>query len=200
MNQFESVKAAVTPRQVAEHYGLRVLRNGMTCCPFHQDKHPSMKVDDRYYCFGCHQTGDVIDFVSRLFSLTPYQAARKLAEDFGLHPAPDGAAALPVPKHPPAESARQREGRCVSALTACEQQLKRWKECYAPPDPEADWDARYTTACALLPQISYMLECLTSADAAERAWMADELQHDQTLEKISRILTDHAVDDAGMAA
>ena len=88
----------------------------------------------------------------------------------------------------------------MSALTACEQQLKRWKECYAQPDPEADWDARYTTACALLPQISYMLECLTSADAAERAWMADELQHDQTLEKISRILTDHAVDDAGMAA
>ena len=200
MNLFSQIKAAVTTRQAAEYYGLKVRRNGMTCCPFHQDKHPSMKVDERYYCFGCHQTGDVIDFVSRLFGLTPYQAALKLAEDFGLHPAPDGAAALPVPTRQPAESAREQEKRCASALAAYEQLLENWKACYAPLDPETDWDARYITACALLPQISYMLECLTSADAAERAWMADELQHDQTLEKISRILTDHAVDDAGMAA
>ena len=32
MKRFESVKVAVTPRQAAEHYGLRVLPNGMTCC------------------------------------------------------------------------------------------------------------------------------------------------------------------------
>ena len=200
MNLFSQIKAAVTTRQAAEYYGLKVSRNGMTCCPFHQDKHPSMKVDERYYCFGCHQTGDVIDFVGHLFGLTPYQAALKLAEDFGLHPSPSNAAALPVPTRQPAESAREREKRCASVLTAYEQLLKNWKACYAPLNPEADWDARYITACALLPQISYMLECLTSADAAERAWMADELQHDQTLEKISCILTDHAVDDAGMAA
>lgn len=200
MNLFSQIKAAVTTRQAAEYYGLKVSRNGMICCPFHQDKHPSMKVDERYYCFGCRQTGDVIDFVSCLFGLTTYQAAQKLAEDFGLHPSPSNAAALPIPTHQPAESARDREKRCVSVLTAYEQLLKSWKECYAPSEPESDWDMRYITACALLPQISYMLECLTSADAAERAWMADELQHDQTLEKISRILTDHAVDDAGMAA
>ena len=88
MNLFSQIKAAVTTRQAAEYYGLKVSRNGMTCCPFHQDKHPSMKVDERYYCFGCHQTGDVIDFVGRLFGITPYQAALKLAEDFGLHPSP----------------------------------------------------------------------------------------------------------------
>lgn len=101
------------------------------CCPFHQDKQPSMKVDDRYYCFSCHQTGDVIDFVGRLFGLTPYQAALKLAEDFSLHPSPSNAAALPVPTPQPAESAREREGRCVSVLTAYEQLLNSWKECRA---------------------------------------------------------------------
>lgn len=200
MNLFSQIKATITTWQAAERYGLKVSRNGMTCCPFHQDKHPSMKVDDRYYCFGCHQTGDVIDFVSRLFSLTPYQAARKLAEDFGLHPAPDGAAALPVPKNSPAESACQREGRCVSVLTGYERQLKSWKEHYAPTDPEADWDARYTTACALLPQISYMLECLTSADAAERARMADKLLHGQTLEQIRCMVAAHAADDTARTA
>lgn len=86
MNIFAYVKAAVTTRQAAIFYGLEVSANGMTCCPFHPDKHPSMKVDERYYCFGCHQTGDVIDFVGHLFGMMPYQAARKLAEDFGLHP------------------------------------------------------------------------------------------------------------------
>jgi len=37
-------------------------------------------------------------------------------------------------------------------------------------------------------------------DPAERAWMADELLHDQTLDKIRCILTGHAADDADMAA
>ena len=32
MSVFETIKAAVTPRQAAETYGLRVLPNGMTCC------------------------------------------------------------------------------------------------------------------------------------------------------------------------
>ena len=49
MNQFESVKAAVPLRQAAETYGLRVLRNGMTCCPFHEDRHPSMKLNKDYF-------------------------------------------------------------------------------------------------------------------------------------------------------
>ena len=33
-NIFTTVKAAVTAKQAAEYYGLKVSRNGMTCCPF----------------------------------------------------------------------------------------------------------------------------------------------------------------------
>ena len=62
MNVFEAVKQSVTTRQAAEHYGIRVGRNGMACCPFHHDKTPSMKLDRRYHCFGCGADGDVIDF------------------------------------------------------------------------------------------------------------------------------------------
>ena len=61
MNVFESVKENVTARQAAEMYGIRVNRNGMACCPFHDDKNPSMKVDKRFHCFGCQEDGDVID-------------------------------------------------------------------------------------------------------------------------------------------
>ena len=70
MNQFESVKAAVPLRQAAETYGLSVSRNGMTCCPFHEDRHPSMKLnEDYFFCFGCGASGDVIDFTARLFGI-----------------------------------------------------------------------------------------------------------------------------------
>ena len=44
MNVFEAVKQSVTTRQAAERYGIRVGRNGMCVCPFHEDKNPSMKV------------------------------------------------------------------------------------------------------------------------------------------------------------
>ena len=71
MNVFEAVKQSVTTRQAAEHYGVRVGRNGMCVCPFHADKNPSMKVDRRFHCFGCQADGDVIDFVSRLESCQP---------------------------------------------------------------------------------------------------------------------------------
>ena len=43
---FEVVKQSVTVREAAEMYGIAVGRGGMACCPFHDDRHPSMKVDE----------------------------------------------------------------------------------------------------------------------------------------------------------
>ena len=67
MNLFEKVKALISARTVISDYGVKISKNGMACCPFHNDKHPSMKVtDDHYHCFGCGAHGDVISFVARL--------------------------------------------------------------------------------------------------------------------------------------
>ena len=52
MNIFEQVKESITTKQAAIHYGINVNQNDMVCCPFHNDRHPSMKVSERYYCFG----------------------------------------------------------------------------------------------------------------------------------------------------
>ena len=76
---FEVVKQSVTAREAAELYGIAVGRGGMACCPFHDDRHPSMKVDTRFHCFGCGADGDVIDFTARLYDLSPKEAAEKLA-------------------------------------------------------------------------------------------------------------------------
>lgn len=84
MNLFESVKSSITTREAAEHYGIHVGRSGMCRCPFHNDRIPSMKADERFHCFGCQADGDVISFTSRLFDLSPKDAALKLASDFGI--------------------------------------------------------------------------------------------------------------------
>ena len=85
MNIFKSVKEAVSVMDAASFYGIKVNRSGLCICPFHNDKTPSMKVDIRYYCFACGATGDVIDFVSKLFGLSAYDAAKKIASDFNIN-------------------------------------------------------------------------------------------------------------------
>lgn len=71
---------------VAEHYGFEVSR-GVILCPFHDDKKPSLKVypgTRGWHCFVCGCGGSVIDFVTKLFNLTPRQAAIRLDNDFRL--------------------------------------------------------------------------------------------------------------------
>jgi DNA primase len=52
---------------VSRHTKLRPSGRSLTgCCPFHDDRKPSLVVTDDiglYYCHGCHATGDVIDFL-----------------------------------------------------------------------------------------------------------------------------------------
>lgn len=84
MNIFKSVKEAVSTADAASFYGIKVNRSGLCSCPFHNDRTPSMKVDIRYYCFGCGAKGDVVDFVSRLYGLSPLDAAKKIASDFNV--------------------------------------------------------------------------------------------------------------------
>lgn len=84
MNIFKSVKEAVSTVDAASFYGIKVNRSGLCNCPFHNDRTPSMKVDIRYYCFGCGARGDVVDFVSRLYGLSPLDAAKKIAADFNV--------------------------------------------------------------------------------------------------------------------
>ena len=87
MNLFQTVKYGASCREAAERYGVSVNRQGKAPCPFHNDRHPSLYVaDNHYYCFACGEHGDVIDFVSKLFQLSLYDAARKLAADFHLTP------------------------------------------------------------------------------------------------------------------
>lgn len=74
-------------REVAAFYGFQEDRRHLCLCPFHKDRHPSMRIypnDKGFYCFSCGQGGDVITFVAALFNLHNEEACRKLIEDFSL--------------------------------------------------------------------------------------------------------------------
>lgn len=182
-NIFTTVKAAVTTRQAAETYGLKVNRNGMTCCPFHEDRHPSMKVEERYYCFGCHETGDVIDFTAKLFGLTPYEAAQKLAWDFHIDPTtPPSPAAAAMKKQ--AAKVRQGEALCIKVLVDYEATLRRWKEQYAPSSPDAPWDDRFVEACKMLDSVTAMIDILFMPDAEMRKRLVQKIMNDNTIQRL----------------
>ncbi len=138
MTLFELVKQNICVPDAAKHYGLQVNRNGMCRCPFHEDRHPSMKLNERYfYCFGCGATGDVIDLVARLFDLSSFEAAQKLAQDFGIDPdKPPAATALPKPERPLLKAYRQEEVRCLRVLCDYLHLLESWKVQYAPKRPK----------------------------------------------------------------
>jgi len=101
MNLYETIKAAVTTRQAAESFGIGVSKHGMAKCPFHDDHHPSLKLDKRYYCFACGESGDVIDFTAKIFGISVHSAVIKLARDFGINPRPPTQMNIPVPNAEP---------------------------------------------------------------------------------------------------
>ena len=175
---FEAVKQAVPTRQAAESYGVRVGRNGMVCCPFHDDKHPSMKVDRRFHCFGCQADGDVIDFTARLFGLNKKEAALKLAEDFSVSfdaKGHDPPLRRPVRRKIREELRyRQAEQKCFRVLCDYLHLLERWEKEYAPQTPEETWNPLFLEALQKKPYIEYLLDVLLSGSMEERASVVAE--------------------------
>lgn len=192
MRIYDNVKAAVTVGDAAERYGLRVSRNGMTRCPFHDDHTPSMKVDDRYYCFGCQATGDVIDFTARLFGLNNYEAAQKLAADFRVSAErPSVETRLHAPQYPQVRSFRQDETLCLSVLTEYERLLARWKTEHAPKTPNDPYDDRFVEACQMYDYVAYLADFLCAAELEQRIKAVEELMKDSKIvalkERLNRL-------------
>ena len=178
MNLFDTVKAAVTPRMAAERYGLPIQQGSMTRCPFHADRTPSMKLNEVYfYCFGCGASGDVIDLAAKLFGLSGYEAAKKLAADFGIaEQKPSILARLQRGK-----SQAEAESRSFRVLGDYLQILRDWKENCAPQSPEDAIDPRYTEACHMVERIENMLDILTCGTPQERAEVVADMQKDNRL-------------------
>ena len=181
MNLFEAVKAAVTPRMAAERYGLPIRQGSMVCCPFHDDRTPSMKLnEDYFYCFGCGASGDVIALTAQLFNLPPVEVAKKLAADFGI----TGQKPSILARLQRGASQAEAERRCFRVLGDYLRILQDWKEHCAPQSPEDAIDPRYAESCHMLERIGNMLDILACGTPQERAEVVADLQKDDRLARM----------------
>lgn len=181
---FKQVKGQVTARSAAEFYGIRVGRNGMACCPFHDDHTPSLKLDQNFICFGCQEKGDVIHFVGRLFGIRPIDAAKKLITDMGLSIETASAKRKSRTHAPPV----QRELASVSkqfkmlesfycmVLSKYRARLMEQKNRYAPENPDEDWDPRFVEALACLNHVEYLLDLLLFGEMNEKLEMMTDMK------------------------
>ena len=80
---FTEVKERLNLIDTAKYYGVQPNRSGFVNCLFHKEKTPSLKLyPAHFHCYGCGKHGDIITLTTQLFTLPPYQAAQKLAQDF----------------------------------------------------------------------------------------------------------------------
>ena len=173
MSVFDAVRENVTAKQVFEYYGIKVNRYGMCCCPFHSDKHPSMKVDTRYYCFGCGEKGDAVDFVSKYYGLGPKDAAIKICDDF--HLTYDKRDHTPVKTADPEKSLllkfEEMEKYMFRVLSEYLHLLQKWKIEYAPMDMSDEWHPYFCEALKETDHVEYMLDVLLTGDVSDRAFL-----------------------------
>ena len=189
---FEVVKQSVTAREAAELYGIAVGRGGMACCPFHDDRHPSMKVDTRFHCFGCGADGDVIDFTARLYDLSPKEAAEKLAQDFGL--AYDSKAPVRrnhVRQKSEAQKFKEDRDRTFRALADYYHLLGKWEIDYSPKVPEENPHPRFMEAIQRRDYVGYLLDFfLEDSPEEQKLWIAEHQSEIANLEGRVNIMAD----------
>ena len=160
MTIYEKAKSLVTAREAAEHYGLSVSSRGMALCPFHDDHNPSMKLDERFHCFGCGEDGDVIDFTAKYFNLTLREAAQKLIEDFGDGEFIPDSSTPPKPPDP--------AHRCHDVLLQMEVQLHRQKRLTAPQTMDDPITTEYAQNCQMYDFIVCLADLLSGGTQREK--------------------------------
>ena len=194
MSIFEAVKQSVTTRQAAERYGIRVERNGMCRCPFHDDSTPSMKLDRRYYCFGCGATGDVIDFVSWLRGIGSKEAAILLAQDFTIpHEGSTDKPSKPRQQHIDEQNYQHMERYCFRVLLDYYRLLCCWKEGYAPQTPEDGYHPRFVEALQKLSLVEYLLDEMLGGDMQARASVV--IEYGEEVRKLEQRMAELAAAD-----
>ena len=192
-NVFEAVKQSVSTREAAEFYGIKVSRTGMACCPFHDDKNPSMKVDQRFHCFGCGADGDVIDFTAKLFDLSPKEAAEKLAQDFGLiYDSQAPPRRRYVRQKTEAQKFREDRQQCYRVLSDYYYLLKKWEADHSPRTPEEKPHPRFVEAIHKKIYVEYLLDLfLYESEEEQKAWIAEHTAEITHLERRLKIMAEN---------
>ena len=179
---------------------VKLKRSGSTyfgLCPFHSEKTPSFSVTPRkqmFYCFGCHATGDAIDFVSELFQISKLDAAKQIAEDFHL----DYDSNAKANRKKPMTSEQKKElemrqlqrdfrewqSKVLSDLNGDYRLLNEKAEAFRPTDKDAPFSHRFVEAVKDKDTVLFYIESLENAPKDVQIKMY--LDEKNTIEKLHR--------------
>jgi DNA primase len=97
-------------------------------CPFHKEKTPSFTVqatNQYYYCFGCHESGDVFKFIQKIENITFPESVRLVAQKLG----------IPLPKASYATEGEAKEARLRGQLLDVhERAVAFFQDCLRRPE------------------------------------------------------------------
>ncbi len=160
MSIFKTIRNEVNMISVMEHYSVSVKRSNLINCIFHNDKHPSMKLyKDHYHCFSCGAHGDVISFTAQLLGLSSYEAAQRLATDFGI------------------EISTMQKAKIKKSLSVYEARtllreyisiLEEMRDKYCPASPKEEWHPIFCDSVRQLPIYQYYYELLSFGSYEEQ--------------------------------
>lgn len=91
-DELTKLKEQVSLLRLVESQGYQPKKHGtkgdyVISCPFHDDKTPSMVISSKknvFNCFGCGESGTVIDWVMKTQEVSFHHAVTVLQEDAGL--------------------------------------------------------------------------------------------------------------------
>ena len=199
MNLFEAVKESVSPRQIADYYGLQV-RNDMVSCLFHDERTPSMKLyDDHFYCFGCGRHGDVTDMIGELFGISPKEAAEKIAHDFGIsydnqldeYKSRKESVIAKIRR----EQDKAKENHVYYVLCNYLHLLKDWRTEYAPKSADEPLNPLFIKALIETDHVDNLLDCFMSGNKEDVAdLIKDKSGRIADIEKTVREFSKHSVE------
>lgn len=170
-NVVQTVKDRLTMRDVLLRYGYEPNNRNFMCCPFHNEKTPSMKIFEKdYHCFGCGEHGDIITFVQKLFNLSFQEALKKIDVDFGLNLYGDKTFEELRKSHYQTKKLQaKREREKVEkeqadveywvAFDECKR-LENNKQKFAPKTPDEELHPLFVEALQKLSYQTYLLDCL----------------------------------------
>lgn len=166
---FTEIRQRVSALEAARFYGLAVSRSGTALCPWHSDRHPSLKLyegDRGCWCFACQHGGDVVELVSGILGASRVQAAQQINKDFAL------GLSFGRDRETP-EDRRNREARRAeleryksflrwleeAQIMLCAVHRLGWEARSTPPEELTEAEA---LAVRELPRVAWWLEALSS--------------------------------------
>lgn len=173
----KEIKARVDIREVASLYGLVFNRAGYACCPYHNEKTGSFKIQNSQYahCFGCGENADAVSLTMHLLGIDFKSALKQINKDFALGFDIDGKPNLKQQRElrrrmEQLEAEREEQTRKEAEIQALRDlwcMYDRWRTEYKPTDLD-NIDPRYFEAITKISEVEYKLDALLDEQYAEK--------------------------------